>query len=337
MAGNVLTSNLFKNGYQILWVPHWAAPSSCSDCPPSTTCTCNNKYPAATIQQALQTIGAFGAAGKDIFAECAGLGSFEGVLNSTTYGTAVAETHFQTVVPSPLVGALSINTSVTSTPIYQPGYFASPLMQLGDYPFIPATGAIQNYKPASTATGYISVGGASDNTVRLISETNSGGTYDIFTHRPGLASGHGTFVYLGGHSYSGTDGNFEVGGTRLVLNTLFNLGAGCTESGVACDTGLLGQCGRGTFKCRADGTTYCAQTVFPAAYETCNGLDDDCNGAIDDNVIDPSTCTDPATRARPPARPWTRGATRARPAPAGWASATAARRAASRPASTATA
>src|SRR5512137_2805841 len=51
-GGNVLTTNLFKNGYQILWVPHWAAPSSCSDCPPGTTCPCQNKYPAATIQQA---------------------------------------------------------------------------------------------------------------------------------------------------------------------------------------------------------------------------------------------------------------------------------------------
>jgi MYXO-CTERM domain-containing protein len=287
-AGNVLTSNLFMNGYQILWVPHWAAPSSCSDCPPGTSCPCANKYPAATIAQALRTIGAFGAAGKDVFAECAGLGSFEGVLNSNTYGTAVAETHFQTVVPIPLVGALGINTNTTATPIYQPGYFASPLMQLGDYPFIPQTGAIQNYKPASASSGYVNVTGASDNTVRLISESNGGGAYDIFTHRPGLKTGHGTYVYLGGHSYSGTDGAFEVGGTRLVLNTLFNLGAGCTESGVACDTGLPGVCAKGVFKCRTDGTTYCAQTVFPSP-EVCNGLDDDCNGAIDDNLKDPDT------------------------------------------------
>jgi MYXO-CTERM domain-containing protein len=291
--GNVLTTNFFKNGYQILWVPHWAAPTSCSDCAPGSTCTCANKYPAATIQQALRTIGAFGAGGissgnvilpgRDIFAECAGLGSFEGVLNDSTYGSAVAETHFQTVVPSPLVGALSINTSVTTTPIYQPGYFSSPLMQLGDYPFIPRTGAVQNYKPASASTGYINVAAATDNTVRLISETNGGGSYDIFTHRPGLKVGHGTYVYLGGHSYSGTDGSFEVGGTRLVLNTLFNLGAGCTESGVACDTGLLGKCGRGVFKCASDGTTYCAQTEFPSA-EICNGLDDNCNGLVDENL-----------------------------------------------------
>ena len=281
VAGNQLTSNLFKNGYQILWVPHWAAPSSCSDCPPGTSCTCAIKYPAATIQQALQNIGAFGAAGKDIFAECAGLGSFEGVYNSSTYGTAVGETHFQTVVPAPLVGALDINTSTTSNPTYL-GHFASPLMQLGDYPFIPRTGAIQNYQPHGAGTPYTT------DTIRLISEANNS-PWDIFTHRPGITSGHGTFVYLGGHSYSGTDGNFEVGGTRLVLNTLFNLGAGCTESGVACDTGLLGKCGRGVFKCRADGSTYCAQTEFPSA-EICNGIDDDCNGLVDDGLD--SACYD---------------------------------------------
>jgi hypothetical protein len=280
-GGSELTTNLFKNGYQILWVPHWAAPTSCSDCPPGTTCTCANKYPAATIAAALRTIGAFGAAGKDIFAECAGLGSFEGVAGDVDYGAAVAETHFQTVVPNPLAGALAINTSVTSSPIYQPGYFASPLMQLGDYPFIPRTGAIQNYRPAGASTAYVT--GGTDATVRLISESNGGGAYDIFTHRPGLKAGHGTFVYLGGHSYSGTDGSFEIGGTRLVLNTLFNLGAGCTESGVSCDTGLLGKCGRGVFRCASDGTTYCAQSEFPSA-EICNGLDDNCNGLVDEDL-----------------------------------------------------
>ena len=197
------------------------------------------------------------------------------------------------MVPSPLVGALSINTSVTTTPIYQPGYFASPLMQLGDYPFIPRTGAIQNYKPASTATGYVNVGGATDNTVRLISETNGGGTYDIFTHRPGLKPGHGTYVYLGGHSYSGTDGNFEVGGTRLVLNTLFNLGAGCTESGVACDTGLLGTVRPRHLQVRAPTAPPTARRPSSRPPEICNGLDDDCNGARRRRDVDPDSALDP--------------------------------------------
>ncbi len=304
--GDWTTTNLYRNGYQILWVPHWLAPNSCSDCPPSTSCTCLNKYPAATIQQALRTIGAFGAAGKDVFAECAGLGSFEGVYGNINYGAGVAETHFQTQLPSPLpatlAGALAINTTVSSTPVYQPGHFASPLMQLGDYPFIPHSGAIQNYRTDSRGSpGYINTAGnpGADNTIRLITETNGGGAYDIFTNRPQGSTGHGTFVYLGGHSYSGTDGTFQIGGTRLVLNTLFNLGSGCTESGVACDTGLLGKCGRGVFKCRGDGTTYCAQIEFGSA-EVCNGLDDNCNGTVDEIPSTlcydgPSNSIDPAT------------------------------------------
>ena len=43
-SGSWTTTNLYKNGYQILWVPHWAAPSSCSDCPPGPTCSCKVPY-----------------------------------------------------------------------------------------------------------------------------------------------------------------------------------------------------------------------------------------------------------------------------------------------------
>ena len=42
VAGDPTRTTLFQNGYQILWVPHWAAPSSCSDCPPGPSCTCSN-------------------------------------------------------------------------------------------------------------------------------------------------------------------------------------------------------------------------------------------------------------------------------------------------------
>jgi hypothetical protein len=285
--GDWTTSNLARNQYQILWVPHWLAPGSCSDCPPGGTCSCNNRYSASQIASCLKTIGAFAASGKDVFAECAGLGSFEGVLNNSAYGIGgdanpnTFNDHFQTVPNTPLTGALSITTTTPGAAFYQPGYFASPLMQLGDYPFVPQSGAIATYDP-NTATPYVNVGGATDNTVRLIAETSASGN-DLFTWRPGLKTGHGTVVYLGGHSYSGTDGKFEVGGSRLVLNTLFNLGAACTSSGVACDTGLLGVCGRGVFTCASDGSTVCTQTVFPTA-ETCNGLDDNCDGQVDEGL-----------------------------------------------------
>jgi hypothetical protein len=275
-SGDPRTSNLFKNGYQVLWVPHWAAPSSCSDCPPGASCTCANKYPAATIAQALGTIGAFSAAGKDVFAECAGLGSFEGVFSSTstttsfnaTYGSGAASTHFETQGPS----GFWINKTTTSAHLW-PGNFASPFMQLGDYPFIPRDGAIQNFKAAP--------GAYRAETTRLISDATDT-AYDVFTLVTGNAA-HGTVVYLGGHSYSGTDGAFEVGGSRLVLNTLFNLGAGCVASGVTCNTGLLGVCAQGVMACSSAGQPICAP-VATASPETCDGLDDDCNGLVDDGL-----------------------------------------------------
>ncbi len=50
--------------------------------------------------------------------------------------------------------------------------------------------------------------------------------------------------------------------------------------GVACDTGRDGLCAAGLTACRG-GALACDQTVGPVA-EQCNGLDDDCDGAIDE-------------------------------------------------------
>jgi MYXO-CTERM domain-containing protein len=283
-------TRLHLNGYQILWVPHWAAPSSCSDCPPSTSCTCADKYDPVTISSALKTIGAFVANGGDLFAECAGLGSFEGVFaNAPTDTSAYSSvytlasglepsTRFQTAT-SPR-GFWHEENTPSGAAFRRPDWFSSPFMQLGDYPFIPHSGAISDYRAAAyDAT-------AADSTVRLISETASDPAYDIFTIRPRTPSGsRGTIVYLGGHSYSGQDGRFQIAGTRLVLNTLFNLGATCTGDGVACNTGLLGVCAMGHYRCNASGQPECLPDVQPGTQpEVCNGLDDNCNGEIDEGL-----------------------------------------------------
>jgi MYXO-CTERM domain-containing protein len=285
------TSRLATNAYQILWVPHWTAPSSCSDCPPSTSCTCSVKYTSAQILETLQTIGSFvndtrGATRLpgDLFAECAGLGSFEGVFSSRggyngnfTIANPVGgepSTHFETTSDATHLTGVSINASVTS-PLYR-GNFSSPLMQIGDFQFQPRDGAIQNFRPQLYKS----------EVVRLISDSTTP-DYDIFTWVPGTTT-HGTIVYLGGHSYSGTDpdSSFQIAGSRLVLNTLFNLGSSCTATGVACSTGLAGVCAVGHYVCQAGAPDpVCVPDVQPGTRtEICNGLDDDCDGQVDEDL-----------------------------------------------------
>jgi hypothetical protein len=56
---------------------------------------------------------------------------------------------------------------------------------------------------------------------------------------------------------------------------------GAPEGGEACDIpGLVGACGMGVTSCD-DGPLTCTQVNFPAD-ESCNGLDDDCDGSIDE-------------------------------------------------------
>lgn len=54
--------------------------------------------------------------------------------------------------------------------------------------------------------------------------------------------------------------------------------------GNSCSTGLQGACAAGTFQCdSAAMAIVCEPTVAPAPAETCgNGIDDDCNGEVDD-------------------------------------------------------
>jgi MYXO-CTERM domain-containing protein len=76
----------------------------------------------------------------------------------------------------------------------------------------------------------------------------------------------------------------------------FITGISCQGGGQPCDTGKPGICAAGLTQCSANGTT-CQELNPPATSETCNGLDDDCNGQTDEGapcppgkVCDHGTC-----------------------------------------------
>lgn len=62
-------------------------------------------------------------------------------------------------------------------------------------------------------------------------------------------------------------------------------GVECSGGGQACDTGQPGLCGRGVTLC-TDGALGCAPLRTPTQ-ELCDGVDQDCNGVIDDNAACP--------------------------------------------------
>lgn len=55
------------------------------------------------------------------------------------------------------------------------------------------------------------------------------------------------------------------------------------QSGQSCMTGLAGPCGSGASRCMA-GALSCQQTVMPVAEVCSNGVDDNCNGIVDDGM-----------------------------------------------------
>ncbi|MFO0553331.1 MAG: MYXO-CTERM sorting domain-containing protein [Polyangiaceae bacterium] len=63
----------------------------------------------------------------------------------------------------------------------------------------------------------------------------------------------------------------------------FLSGITCSGGGQPCDTGQLGVCAQGITQCTANGVT-CQGLVTPSA-ESCDGLDDDCNGLVDDGDL----------------------------------------------------
>jgi MYXO-CTERM domain-containing protein len=66
----------------------------------------------------------------------------------------------------------------------------------------------------------------------------------------------------------------------------FVTGVSCLGGGQPCDTGKPGICAAGLTQCTASGTT-CQELNPPATTETCNGVDDNCNGMVDEGAMCP--------------------------------------------------
>ncbi|HEY5838462.1 MAG TPA: right-handed parallel beta-helix repeat-containing protein [Pyrinomonadaceae bacterium] len=85
------------------------------------------------------------------------------------------------------------------------------------------------------------------------------------------------------------NGSLCVDGNNCTQNDVCTGGscAGTSAADQACDTGQLGICAAGSNQCQNEGIV-CVQNQQPQA-ETCNGVDDDCDGQVDEGI--PSQAT----------------------------------------------
>lgn len=201
---NYNASKLKAGGYKLLWAPHWEGDPFDGNLP-----------------RQLATIGAYVAAGGDLFAECAAIGTLEGVPNAGAIFPPAGSPSTRFMTSRGV--ATNLNGHDGSGGPFTFGGLASPLAQRGDFPFAGFIGLIADFIPDSHAPSSYNAG-----VVRYI----TGGSTDYFTSIDGHASHKGTVVYLAGHDYSYTLAGHGGGGpkpgmtagSRLVLNTLFTLG-----------------------------------------------------------------------------------------------------------------
>ncbi len=111
------------------------------------------------------------------------------------------------------------------------------------------------------------------------------------------------FVHLLIYNSTATQNAFYFGWEDLISGgdndfddlTTFVKGITCSGGGGPCDTGKLGICQEGTLQCQS-GALACVQSNQPKG-EECDGLDNDCNGTVDEGdlceageVCDKGTC-----------------------------------------------
>jgi hypothetical protein len=107
--------------------------------------------------------------------------------------------------------------------------------------------------------------------------------------------------YLAFEDWEGADQNSWQGNDGDFNDKVFRFsGVTCEGGGEACDTTMPGVCSIGVTQCMVGAAITCVPVVKPTS-ETCDNLDNDCNGMIDDNatcptpgwVCDHGTCVHP--------------------------------------------
>ncbi len=125
--------------------------------------------------------------------------------------------------------------------------------------------------------------GVDDNCNGSVDEGNPGGGGNCTTGKVGVCAA-GTVACSGGALVC----NQNVAASAEVCNGLDDNCNGSVDEGNpggggSCSTGKLGVCAAGTVAC-SSATLVCNQNVTPSA-EVCNGLDDNCNGSVDEGVL----------------------------------------------------
>ena len=88
-----------------------------------------------------------------------------------------------------------------------------------------------------------------------------------------------TFYFTWEDTYKGSSTDYSDFVTRVS-------GISCAGAGVQCDTKKSGICGLGVTKCDKDGKLVC-EAAYSSKAEKCDGLDNDCNGKVDDGATCP--------------------------------------------------
>lgn len=94
--------------------------------------------------------------------------------------------------------------------------------------------------------------------------------------------------YLGFEDWPGANESSFQGNDGDMNDKVFRItGVSCPGGGDPCDTGLPGICAPGLTECEFAGSLTCKQQV-PEAPEVCDGLDNDCDGEVDQGDLCPT-------------------------------------------------